>query len=877
MNAKPNSPASVRRSRSGPRYARLAVAILVALSVPAGAALAASFTDFESGYTTGATVNGQTAKNVPYGTHVYGSTWTVVDEWGNGRITDPAKPDFDERVVDDGTGNIVWRVSDAVSDSGYSDQPNTPSSPAVAGETGAGLWNDRGGVHTAPAAPVVRATATTKFFNHGFRFKSATGAAQTGLALRLSAVPRQSSTRITWLEIKDNGAGFDLSFIDVDSTGAGFPTTVIATGLSYTAWHSIDMFIEFADGVNMDGSGNDIVRIVIDGVLVHTGTTWETYYSHLASPKLYAVDAVMHRISTANPADAGNGLFLDDVVVDNQPYPTCGDEIVAPRPLYVPGGVGEQCDTGVDNGTFGSCCSSVCAFEADTVACSTASGGCDTPDNCTGSSEACPDAIEPAATVCRASAGVCDPTEVCDGVSKACPADTLIASGVTCRESAGVCDTAEACDGANPACPADVLVPAATVCRSSAGSCDIVEACTGSDALCPGDIVEPDSVVCRPSAGVCDLDENCTGTSGACPADAKRPNDYLCRAAVDADCDVPDYCTGADAACPVDAVEPNTTHCTEDSEECTDDRCDGGGYCSHPPIPLAPECYWLAVGGSDTRAGEVRSLNNAQVHGRACADKLRVGDSSDITASPRGASWVALETTGIAAQVHPDATLVDGSLLTGGGCVEGRRNASIFDTGPGPICCADSPVELPGGNPLNVIDACGMDPLVDECADAKARVPFDIAYLNALPSDQNLGFVSVAPTQTYTIVAGPGVNVVDIDKLKMNQNSTLRIDAQGNADAVVVLRLARGLLTRKLSNIVLAGGATAANVLFYGRDGKCIVAKSNVGNGTLFCPNGRVKLRIDTMWTGALGGGNLVEIGWNVDLTHVPFLGLALY
>ncbi len=38
----------------------------------------------------------------------YGSLWTVADEWG--MATTP----FDEEVQDDGTGNMVWRYSNAV-------------------------------------------------------------------------------------------------------------------------------------------------------------------------------------------------------------------------------------------------------------------------------------------------------------------------------------------------------------------------------------------------------------------------------------------------------------------------------------------------------------------------------------------------------------------------------------------------------------------------------------------------------------------------------------------------------------------------------------------------------------------------------------------
>ena len=252
----------------------------------------------------------------------YGSLWTLVDEWGTGKINQPAA-DFDERVVNDGTGNLVWRFSNAVTGS-FSDQPNSPSSPLVAGETTSGLYNYRGPNHTTPfSPPQSRAPATTKFFRAGFRFKSATGAAQANLALNVSPTARQSDRRMSFLSITDTGTGFDLGFSDTIS-GGGFASTTIQSGLSYTAWHRIDMRIEFVDGINGDGTGNDIVTVYLNGALIHTGTTWETYFRSLTSPLpltgVNAIDAIAIRSSgTARPANAGNGLFFDDVVVDNDP------------------------------------------------------------------------------------------------------------------------------------------------------------------------------------------------------------------------------------------------------------------------------------------------------------------------------------------------------------------------------------------------------------------------------------------------------------------------------------------------------------------------------------------------------------------------------
>lgn len=256
----------------------------------------------------------------------YGSCWTVADEWGLGRIaTLSTADDFDERVVDLGGGNLVWRFSNAVTGS-FSDQPNSPSSPAVAGETGALLWNDRGPNHTTPTAPGGRAAPTTPYFHGSFRFKSATGAAQADLTLNISPTARQSDRRNSFIGLADAGSGLNVTFFDTGiypgTGGAGavpFVGSTIATGLSYTDWHKIDIYVEFVDGLSGDGSGNDIVTVLVNDVVAHVGTTWETYYQ-IATPTrpVGAVDALFFRSSgTARPANLGNGFFFDDVVVDN--------------------------------------------------------------------------------------------------------------------------------------------------------------------------------------------------------------------------------------------------------------------------------------------------------------------------------------------------------------------------------------------------------------------------------------------------------------------------------------------------------------------------------------------------------------------------------
>ncbi len=144
--------------------------------------------------------------------------------------------------------------------------------------------------------------------------------------------------------------------------------------------------------------------------------------------------------------------------------------------------------------------------------------------------------------------------------------------------NAGLC---EKCKASSGKCNSNDAIPSGSVCRPSAGSCDVQETCNGTDLTCPTDGFSSSSTVCRAAvAGGCDVAENCTGSGATCPTDAFVAVGTECRAAVAGGCDVAESCTGI-ATCPTDAFVAAGTACTADSNECTDDECDGSGTCAH--------------------------------------------------------------------------------------------------------------------------------------------------------------------------------------------------------------------------------------------------------------------------------------------------------
>lgn len=276
-----------------------AVAVLTATSLPA---YATAFTDFEAaGFAVGGSVHnhqtdGTLAVPPIQNINLMPKAW-FVPRWN--QATPP-----DEEIVNFGASHgKVWRLSPGTTIGTLGGAPQSPHMDGVAGETGA--LNDAG-----------RGPVTTSTFYGEFEFRSATGAGQAGLTMNVNA--GSFDQRHGYVRISDTGAGgLNIGFFD--TVGDEFVFTTIATGLSYADWHKIGIEILFNDGFasggfgDDDAVGNDIVKIYIDDMLAHTGTSWESVYA-AAQDHAESVDSLQFSGST-NPSLLGGGLFFDNVLV----------------------------------------------------------------------------------------------------------------------------------------------------------------------------------------------------------------------------------------------------------------------------------------------------------------------------------------------------------------------------------------------------------------------------------------------------------------------------------------------------------------------------------------------------------------------------------
>lgn len=208
---------------------------------------------------------------------------------------------YDQEVVENTYGFEEFgckslRISNAVTTGAFGDQTFAAPTTGAAGES---------------------TVASNNHFEAQFDIASTKPELQSGLALSVSPDDGNGS-RMSYLSFTDTADGIDVVFYDVTNTGPLPSTTTwnateVAT-LDRDESHTIKFVMDF-----VDGPANDVVKIYINDVLVHTGTSWEDYYRYDSEQTgngnvLFPVDTLIFRAGgTAVPANDGNGFLFDNL------------------------------------------------------------------------------------------------------------------------------------------------------------------------------------------------------------------------------------------------------------------------------------------------------------------------------------------------------------------------------------------------------------------------------------------------------------------------------------------------------------------------------------------------------------------------------------
>jgi hypothetical protein len=197
-------------------------------------------------------------------------------------------------------GTQSLRISNAVTSGCFGD--HTFSKPLVneAGETSA----ENGGLSRG---------VRQNYFEAEWQFASTVpGAEQPGLSV-VASPDRGDGARMSWVQMLDTPTGLEVNFFDYQRTANDFVETNLVGSLNRAVPHTIKITMDF-----VDGDSNDIVRVYVDGVLKHTGTSWEDYYRDQETNPTRTVDSILFRTGgDAAPATAGQGFLIDNMLLNS--------------------------------------------------------------------------------------------------------------------------------------------------------------------------------------------------------------------------------------------------------------------------------------------------------------------------------------------------------------------------------------------------------------------------------------------------------------------------------------------------------------------------------------------------------------------------------
>ena len=224
---------------------------------------------------------------------------------------------YDHEITDNRAATSIYRfheferkslrISNAVTSHCYSDQTFSGRTVNVAGQADAQSRSTNGLIDYAVAGGMLQ-----NHFEAEWSFASTVpGAQQPGLEV-VASPARGDDARMSWIQMADLPDGLAVIFAERSNPASAgdFLLSTVARHLDRRVPHTIKISMDF-----VDGPGNDIVRVFVDGDLKHTGTSWENYYFYDANGRANFDGAppVVNRMMFRTGSDAHRGIRGDSV------------------------------------------------------------------------------------------------------------------------------------------------------------------------------------------------------------------------------------------------------------------------------------------------------------------------------------------------------------------------------------------------------------------------------------------------------------------------------------------------------------------------------------------------------------------------------------
>ena len=237
---------------------------------------------------------------------------------------------YDHEITDNTAATSIYRfpeferkslrISNAVTSGCYSDQTFSRRTSNVAGQANAQSRSPNLAIDYAIAGGTLQ-----NHFEAEWSFASTVPSAQQPGLEVVASPARGDDARMSWVQMADLSDGLAVVFAERSNPASpgDFLLSTVARRLDRHVPHTIKITMDF-----IDGPGNDIVRVFVDGDLKHTGTSWENYYFYDTNGKLNfggappVVNRMMFRTGSdlhrgipgdAAPATRGHGFVFDNL------------------------------------------------------------------------------------------------------------------------------------------------------------------------------------------------------------------------------------------------------------------------------------------------------------------------------------------------------------------------------------------------------------------------------------------------------------------------------------------------------------------------------------------------------------------------------------
>jgi len=334
-------------------------------------------------------------------------------------------------------------------------------------------------------------------------------------------------------------------------------------------------------------------------------------------------------------------------------------------------------------------------------------------------------------------------------------------------------------------------------------------------------------------------------------------------------------------SCTADSCDEELRDCSsipvDDGTACDDeDLCtleDGcmDGLCEGHETALMDLCPWIIVERQGPKRDTLKIGTRSDIGGDVCGGLVRVRNGTIVDGDLASGS-----TTGPRQIRLTFDAFVNEDVVSAGAGVKASPGVAKIPQLAFPVSLL-APGSLPEKiDGIHYYDLTGTHPLADDCIKARNVIPDVIALLDGLPSNESLPKITLKSFQSLKITANnPGsINVVDIAQLRTGRDVAIELDGGGNADTVLVLRVAQKFMMKLHSTLTLTGGLLPENTLLYVKGKRCKLGDLIDGAGTMLCSNGRLKTGRTITWRGAFyGAGKILKIGDTNVLTYSPFQG----